>query len=161
MEFRAKRVAHEFVQTNSAIPAKVFPLLCPVREAEWVPGWQYRLIYSKTGVAEMGCVFVTPNSDGSETVWTVTEYDPANFQIAFAWVHPQVMTAQIEISLKQKGSDSTEARVRYTYTGLSPEGNAEIDRYDEEWFRHKMTSWEAAVNHYLRTGKRMDKAESE
>ena len=82
--FAAKRVSHEYTQANDAPPEKVFPLLCPVREADWVPGWQYRLIYSGSGLAEDGCVFSTPNDAGPETVWMVTHYDPTAFRIAFA-----------------------------------------------------------------------------
>src|SRR2546427_12204443 len=57
----ARRVTHEYTQTNDAPPEIVFPMLCPVREADWVPGWQYKMIYSKSGMAEAGCVFTTPN----------------------------------------------------------------------------------------------------
>ena len=35
--FEAKRVRLEYTQTNDAPPNRVFPLLCPVREAEWLP----------------------------------------------------------------------------------------------------------------------------
>jgi len=157
-EFEGKRVTHEYTQTNAAPPEKVFPLLCPVREADWVPGWQYRLVYSESGVAEYGCVFITPNEDGTETTWVVTDYDPASFRIAFAWVNPGLVAAQIRISLSKKSPDSTHAHIRYSYTGLSPEGNREVKRFDESWFQHKMQSWEAAINHYLQTGKRMDAA---
>jgi hypothetical protein len=152
-EFQARRITHKYTQTNVAPPEKVFPLLCPVREADWVPGWQYRLIYSKSGVAELGCVFITPNEDGSETTWIVTEYDPAAFLIAFFWVNPDVMAAQIRIRLERKAGGQTLGHIQYTYTGLSATGNREVDRYDEAWFRHKMQSWQAAINHYLRTGK--------
>ena len=41
--FKGNRVVHEFTQTNSAAPEKVFPLLCPVREDDWLPGWKYQL----------------------------------------------------------------------------------------------------------------------
>jgi hypothetical protein len=34
--FRGNRVVHEFTQTNPAAPEKVFPLLCPVREGDWL-----------------------------------------------------------------------------------------------------------------------------
>jgi hypothetical protein len=149
-EFQGQRVAHEFTQTNDAPPGKVFPLLCPVREAEWVPGWQYRLIYSQSGFAEEGCVFTTPNDDGSETTWMVTDYDPARFHIAFSWVHPGMMTAQISIVLAAKREDQTSAHIRYTYTGLSPEGNQKIESYDRKWFEQKMLGWEGAINQYLR-----------
>jgi hypothetical protein len=57
--FASRRVAHEYTQTNPAAPERVFPLLCPVREADWIPGWRYKLIYSESGVAELGCVFTT------------------------------------------------------------------------------------------------------
>lgn len=158
MNFQSKRVTHEYIQTNNAPPEKVFPLLCPVREADWVPGWQYRLIYSQSGVAELGCVFTTPNDDGSETIWLVTEYDPARFRIAFAWVNPELVLAQINISLEVRSSNETTAHIRYTYTGLSEPGNREVERYDGAWFQHKMQSWETAINHYLRIGKLIDAA---
>jgi hypothetical protein len=157
-QFRGKRVMHEYTQTNSAATDRVFPLLCPVREAEWVPGWEYRLIYSQSGVAELGCVFTTPNEKDPETVWLVTEYDPSSFRIAFAWVWPGLVATQLRISLHQKAQDLTEANIQYTYTGLSEEGNREVERYDQAWFRNKMQSWEKAINHYLTTGRLIDSA---
>ena len=152
-EFQAKRITHQYTQTNIAPPEKVLPLLCPVREADWVPDWQYRLIYSQSGFAEAGCVFTTPNEDGSETTWVVTEYDPAKFLVGFVWLNPGLVAAQIRIQLERNSNDQTSAQIRYTYTGLSAAGNAEVDRYDEAWFRDKMQSWETAINHYLRSGK--------
>jgi len=157
-EFQAKRVTHQYSQSNIAPPDKVFPLLCPVREAEWVPGWQYRLIYSQSGVAEAGCIFTTPNEDGSEATWVVTEYDPGKFRIGFVWVNPGLVLAQLRIQLHARGNSETTADIQYSYTGLSPEGNREVERYDEKWFQHKMRSWEVAINHYLKTGKLIDAA---
>ena len=102
--FRGDRVVHEFTQNNPATPEKVFPLLCPVREADWLPGWQYRLIYSDSGVAELGCVFTTPKPPGSatngqgreaaETTWIVTDYDPAALRIAYVWINPGVVITE-------------------------------------------------------------------
>lgn len=153
VKFHAKRVSHEYTQTNVAGPERVFPLLCPVREAEWVPGWKYRMIYSQSGMAEADCMFATPNDDGSETTWVVTEYDPAKFCIGFVWVNPGLMAAQIRIRLERTAEGKTTARIRYAYTALSAEGNKEVERYDDAWFGGKMRGWEAAINHYLKTGK--------
>jgi hypothetical protein len=150
--FAAKRVSHEYTQTNDAPPEKVFPLLCPVRETDWVPGWQYRLIYSESGVAEDGCVFTTANDTGTETVWMVTHYDPANFAIAYAWTQPGMIATQPRIVLSPAPGGKTSACISYVYTGLSPAGNAVLDRYTPEWFRSKMQSWETAINYFLRTG---------
>jgi hypothetical protein len=157
-EFRGKRVTQEYTQSNAAPPERVFPLLCPVREADWVPGWQYRMIHSLSGVAEAGCVFATPNEDGSETIWMVTEYEPTAFRIAFAWVNPGVMSAWIRISLTGSSQGTTKARICYSYTGLSDAGNREVERYNQDWFQHKMRSWEGAINHYLQSGKLLDAA---
>jgi hypothetical protein len=157
----ARRVTHEFTQTNDAPPETVFPLLCPVREADWVPGWQYKMIYSKSGVAEAGCVSSTPNEDGTETTWLITEYDPGTFRIAFAWVNPDQVAAHIGISLTRNPQGRTTALIRYTYTGLSPAGNQEVEGYDKKWFEQKMKSWEIAINHYLRTGQAIGAAVSE
>jgi hypothetical protein len=167
--FKSLRVAHEYTQTNSAPPEEVFPLLCPVREADWAPGWQYRLIYSDSGVAELGCVFTTPNptvdtreprtpSDQmsrtpAEATWITVDYDAADFRIAFVWIQPAHVATEIWIQLSRADDGNTRAHIRYRYTGLSPEGNREIESYDEHWFRNKMQGWEAAINHYLRTGR--------
>ncbi len=103
----------KFKARNLAPPLTVFPLLCPVREAEWAPGWKYRLIYSQSGFAELGCVFTTPNSDATETVWVVTHYDPFEFEIHFAWVRPSHIATRLEIVLTAAGDSQTHTRIRY------------------------------------------------
>jgi hypothetical protein len=151
-EFRGARVLHHYTQTNHAPPEKVFPLLCPVREADWVPDWKYRLIYSQSGVAELGCVFTTPNDDGSESTWMCSEFDPARFRIGYNWITPGLVACQIQIQLEAGFGSTTRAHIQYAYTGLSPAGNKEVERFNSEWFRAKMEGWENAINHYLRTG---------
>lgn len=150
--FVGRRARHSFTQINNAPPAKVFPLLCPVREAEWVPGWKYLMVYSESGLAEDNCVFTTPNDRGTDTVWMVTHYDPADFKISYAWVEPGMIVTQLHISLSSAGDGKTGARICYSYTGLSAAGNAVIESYTGEWFRNKMENWERAINHYLATG---------
>ena len=178
--FQSLRIAHEFTQTNIASPERVFPLLCPVRQADWVPGWDYRLIYSTSGVAEEGCIFTTPNAappnpppDGAlsrehaqsssqsatpfpDTIWITTAYDPAAFRIAFVWINPGLVATEIRIQLTPAPNQQTHAYIRYRYTGLSPDGNREVTRFDRAWFEDKMRGWETAINHYLRTGRRID-----
>ena len=73
--FKSKRVSRSYCQTINAKPEIVFPLLCPVREAEWLDGWKYNLIYSETGFAEKGCIFSTPHKEEEDTIWIITEHD--------------------------------------------------------------------------------------
>jgi hypothetical protein len=160
---QSHRISHEYIQTNPAAPEKVFPLLCPVREADWLPGWQYRLVYSDSGVAELGCVFTTPNPPAaashsqaaSETTWIVTEYDPSAFRVAFVWINPGHIITELRIRLTPTEHGATHTHIRYRYTGLSPDGNRELEHYDQKWFEAKMQNWETTINHYLRTGKKM------
>ena len=151
--FKAVRVSHEYTQANDAPPERVFPLLCPVREVDWVPNWKYNLIYSDSGVAEDGCVFTTPNEGGTETVWMVTHYDPASLTIAYAWVEPGMIATQLRIALAPAPSGKTSSHICFAYTALSEAGNAVVDRYTQAWFRKKMQAWEEAINYHLRTGK--------
>jgi hypothetical protein len=48
--FKAKRVTRNFVQTIQAQPSVVHSLICPVKEAEWLDGWDYDLIFSDSGL---------------------------------------------------------------------------------------------------------------
>ena len=57
MSFNAVQKTLTFKQLNNAEPEKVFPLLCPVREKDWLDGWNYKMIYSKSGLIEKNCVF--------------------------------------------------------------------------------------------------------
>ena len=150
--FNAKQVSYTYTQTNDAPPEKVFPLLCPVREKDWLPGWEHRLIYSVSGLAEDGCVFSTPTATGGERTWMTTHFDPSSYTIAYAWVEPAMLAAQLRISLKPIPADKTHTHIRYIYTALSAAGNTAIAEYSPEWFQSRMQHWERCINHYLLTG---------
>ncbi|HXJ86393.1 MAG TPA: hypothetical protein VMS18_06225 [Candidatus Binatia bacterium] len=168
--FQSVRVVHEYTQTNSASPERVFPLLCPVREADWIPGWKHKLIYSDSGVAELGCIFTTQDlplesekytsrSNGRETnstettTWICTEYEPSAFRIAYVWIRPGYVATELWIRLTAGDDGKTHSHIRFRYTGLSPEGNRLVESYDRKWFESKMRGWETAINHYLTTGR--------
>ena len=166
--FKSLRVAHEYTQTNTASPEKVFPLLCPVREADWIPGWRYKLIYSDSGVAELGCIFTTEDptvesekyssaeniraADAPVTTWICFEYDPAAFRVGYIWIRPARIATELRISLTAAADGQTRSHIWFRYTGLSAEGNRQVESYDKAWFEQKMRAWEAAINHYLTTG---------
>ncbi len=150
---KAVRQSHEYVQHNQAPPERVFPLLCPAREAEWVDGWKHRMVYSASGIAEPGAVFVTPAESGDgELTWMCTEYDPQQFRVSYAWVWPGMIATYLRIALAPSPDGTTVATVGYTYTGLSAEGNRRVEGFDRAWYESRMRGWEAAINHYLRTG---------
>jgi len=91
------------------------------------------------------------DAKASESTWICTEYDPAAFRIAYVWIKPGRVATELWIRLSPDDGQ-TRSHIRFRYTGLSAEGNREVESYDRKWFEAKMQGWERAINHYLTTG---------
>lgn len=158
LEFRPQRITREYRQTIKATPEKVFPLLCPVREAEWLDGWRYNTIYSESGIVEAGAVFSTPHEGEEDTIWIVTKHDSETLEVEFARFTHKSRTCVLRIAVKSKDENSSYVDVSYTYTGITPAGNNFIDNFTQEEFLELVTFWEQSMNYYLETGNRLNKA---
>ena len=156
--FNPRRITKEYRQTINAAPEKVFPLLCPVREADWLDGWRYNMIYSDSGLIEEGAVFSTPDEGEEDTVWIVTKHDPKKHEVEFARFTHNSRTCRLKIAVKYKDENSSYVDVSYTYTGITHAGNDFIDNFTEEAFLEAVTFWEKSMNYFLKTGKRLIKA---
>jgi hypothetical protein len=157
-EFRARRTTRTYSQIINAAPEKVFPLLCPVREAEWLDGWQYAMIYSESGLVEEGAVFRTPHSGEEDTVWIVTKHDAGKREVEFARFTHDSRTCVLRIAVRARAENSSSVGISYTYTATTPAGNDFIDRLTEETFRESVIFWERSMNHFLKTGKKLVRA---
>lgn len=156
--FQSKRITKTYRQITLATPDKVFPLLCPVLEKEWIDGWEYEMIYSISGVAEKGCIFQTPSPGNVRTTWYTTRYEPEQFSIEFVRVTPGEMVVRIYIKLIDNHNGTTAADISYEYTSLSATGNRWIEDESGPAFIANMTYWENAINHYLQTGAKLLKS---
>ena len=153
-----RRIRRTYRQTINAKPAVVFPLLCPVREADWLDGWQYTMIYSKCGLVEEGAIFSTPFQGEEDTIWIVTKHDSNTFKVDFARVTPNSRTSILCIAVTPKGDNGSYVDISYTYTAIAPAGNDFIDHFTEEAFKKAVSFWERSMNHYLETGRKLEKA---
>ncbi|NHJ19659.1 MAG: hypothetical protein EAX91_01860 [Candidatus Lokiarchaeota archaeon] len=149
-KFLSKRITREYIQMNAGQPEKVFPLLCPVRESEWLPHFKAEIVYSSTGISEDGAIFQTFHGDVSIT-WIITKYNP-NSLIEMIYVIPSIMVVSINIQLVNHDNKHTKTTIRYTKTGLTERGNAEVEKFTEESFNQQMKHWEKAINYYLING---------
>jgi hypothetical protein len=147
------RIKHTYTQTLAGPPETVFPLLCPVRETEWVKGWDPRLVISESGVAELDCIFIMPGQP-HESIWVVTQWQPQNYCIEFLKVTPGLTVGRIEIRLQSGDINQTLAQVSYAYTALSEAGERFIEGFTEEHYTDFMQEWEAELNHFLTTGQK-------
>ena len=152
---KPNRKKHSYVQQVSAPPERVFPLLCPVLEAEWVPGWLPEKVISRSGVCEDECVFITPPEAPSEpesSIWIVTKHDLENLCLEMYKVTPGHTVSKLEISLAGNSSNGTAATVSYELTAIGTSGEEFLEEFTEEWYEHFMLEWETQLNHYLETG---------
>jgi len=156
--FTARRTTRTYCQTIHATPENVFPLLCPVREAEWLDGWRYAMIYSESGLIEEGAVFSTPSEGEADTVWIVTRHDPGNREVEFARFTPDSRTCVLKIGVIAKTENSSSVDISYTYTATTPAGNDFIDKLTEARFLEAVTFWEGSLNHFLKTGEKLSRA---
>jgi hypothetical protein len=155
MTFEAKRIVRSYTQTINSTPDAIFPLLCPVREADWLADWQYTMLFSKSGLAEQGAVFSTPYSGEPDTIWIITKHDAQAREVEFARVTPGSRASTLTIKVRVKDERSSYVDIVYTYTSLPPQGNDFIDGYTEEVFLKMVRFWERSMNHYLKSGTKL------
>ncbi len=153
---KPNRITQTYTQSINASPDKVFPLLCPVREKEWVDGWDPELVITESGFAEKGSIFKTKNAD-EESLWIITKHDPVNYEIEMYIVNPGITVGKLEIKLHKDGNEKTKANIAYSYTSLSSSGDEFVNNYTEEKYADFMKTWEEEMNHYLLTGKMISK----
>ncbi len=154
----AKRVVRAYRQTIDATPDVVFPLLCPVREAEWLDGWEYTMVYSASGLIEDGAVFTTSNPGEEDTVWVVTRHDRGSRAVEFTRFTPGSRTCVLKIAVSPCGDARSHVDVSYAYTSIAPAGNEFLDGWTEDAFLGNVIFWEKSMNHFLKTGGRLSRA---
>jgi hypothetical protein len=151
-----------YVQHIAAPPEVVFPLLCPVREGEWLEGWAERceMLWSASGVAERGCVFRTVEEGRPETIWTITDHDPDRGIVTFTSVTAGLSASTLRVEVSPDGDGASEVVIRCTVVPTSAAGvvDAEV-RYERTDLLDSIVWWERSMNHYLLTGRLLRRGE--
>ena len=142
------RAVHTYTQHLVSQPDAVFPLLCPVREADWIEGWEPRLVVSESGVAERDCVFVT-SAQPADAIWYITRHEPESGFVEMVRITPNVTACRLSIQLRAVEAGS-EADITYAHTSLGPEGDAYVASFTEDFYRRFMQDWESRINDFLR-----------
>ena len=150
-----KRVSRSYRQTIAGTPETILPLYCPVREAEWIAGWDPVVVMTETGAAEPDCVFATKDERG-ESIWYVTRHSLEDGQVEMIKFTPGVTACRLEISLERASDTTTWATVTYTHTSLGPDGDAFLEEFTPEYYEGFMQAWEESMNHFLATGEVLD-----
>ncbi len=145
-----KRINREYKTQLNAPPKEAFPLLCPVREYEWIPQWQCEIIYTETGVAELGCVFSTQfGDDYGKEIWVVSHYQP-DVKIGFVRIG-RVRATRYEVELEASKNGST-ITWRQEITSLDDRGTPLLETFSDAKYRAIMKPLNKMLDHYLQHG---------
>jgi hypothetical protein len=159
LTFISKRISKTSTILLEAPLDEVFPLFGPIREKDWAEGWNPEIIYSTSDLIEEHMVFKTASHHGHfepDYIWTVSKYQPDKALIEYQVAAPErIWWITIQCSEDDSGQ-LTRAEITYSYTGLTDLGNAINERALQSIYAHDLKDWEAAINHYLKTGKRLE-----
>ena len=136
-----------------ASPETVYPLLCPVREAEWIDGWSYEMLHSESGLAELGCVFKTNREPENEAYWIMTRCNPPCEAEYVRFVTGKMF---VVLNFKLAETDGgTTIDVTYAFTGVTEAGNAFVETMVPKYIDVALKHLEASLQHFVRTGKKL------
>jgi hypothetical protein len=147
-----KRLVREYRQVLCGRKEQIFKLLCPVREKEWLSGWDYTMIYSESGFAEKGCVFETDNDFGKYQ-WIITKHDIDNCEIQFVKFVYDKLVVIIDLNLFDGDNCESYCDIKYTFTIIDEALVEKINRENtQEVFEKHMKLWENSINFFIENG---------
>ncbi len=148
-----RHVVLSFTHELAADPDAIFPLLCPVREYEWIHDWRCELVHTTSGLVEPGCVFVTSYAPEGRTVWVTTRHDPAARAVEFVRVSAETLVTRMALRVAPRGAGSR-LHIQYTLVALDGAGQAIVDRARATGLPHAEIARAIArrLEHFLSTG---------
>ena len=149
--FKSKQQYVYYDQLLKSTPDKIFPLLCPKKEYDWIESWKCDIIFSNSGFAELDCVFVTGLPEDTKETWIVDIFDKDK-KIQFARFSGSRIIRH-SISLTDNNNGTTTAKWEQTITSLNSEGNLYIEKFFKIEFEKRIKALEKMLNYYLTTGK--------
>ncbi|BDY04772.1 hypothetical protein [Ferrimonas sp. YFM] len=147
---QSKQYRGEIRSSHSA--SEVFPLMCPVREREWVPGWDPLMVWSNSGRVESDCVFTTQEPAGPAT-WYVLESDPEKGQLELLKTLPEQLLTRIRIGVCPAPQGCV-IQLNYLYTAIGPRGDKQLERLDDGFWEEFVQRWDKALTRYFENQKR-------
>lgn len=122
--------------------ARVFPLFTALGEKAWAQGWEPELL---SGREERGSVFRTVH-DGRKTTWIVVEYRPSDGRVSYARLAHASNMGLVDVRCTPTAGGGTEVSVRYTLTGINPQGHAFVSQFlDPARYGRMIEEWHAAL----------------
>jgi hypothetical protein len=129
---------------------KVFPLLCPKREEEWIPGWEAETIWSESGCNEEGAIFRTLKPYGSELYWTTLRFDIRGRTVDFFITAPGLYVFRFIIRIEPLSDTQLKISFDQEFTPVSASGDVLLRRIEAEDFNGRLKDLEKYMADYLK-----------
>lgn len=130
----------------------IFPLLCSVREADWLPGSSHKLVYSESNYAENYYIFQSDYFGFGLETWV--RYDhKANESLSYIRCSENLVI-KFSIDLEEISENLTNMKINLMFTSLTEEGNKMILGLPKEL---PLDSVLEALNYYIVHGEQIKK----
>jgi hypothetical protein len=148
------RIVREGKMELKADAKTVFPLLCPVREEDWIDGWSdiCTIVYTDSGIAEEACVFETDIPLEGRAVWICSKYDADRAEIEY--IKHIIGKAIIKWSMSVRDvSGGSFIYAVYNATGWGEKGAAYARHLGDKGIEQLFRNLEDDINNYVTNGK--------
>jgi hypothetical protein len=143
-------VRTEFEFTVHAPYSIAAPLFGPEGERAWAAdSWNPRFVYPQPARDIPGAVFQVSHGHHHST-WVNTSFDLEQGHIQYVYVIPEIMVTLIDLHLSKPTTDTTDVRVAYERTALSPAANEHVRNLGEA-DRNNGKTWGDDIERYLVT----------
>jgi len=142
-----KSASFTLERTFRTSPEKLFPLLCPTTEYDWIPGWGCELLHSKSGYAEYNAVFRTTFL-GPEEIWVCTRYEP-NKAVEYARMSDG-MAGKLDISFTDNLDGTVTGRWVVSASALVEAKNQAVAQWEAG--RRQFEGFLDLLEHYVNSG---------
>jgi len=156
MILKSKQFSRTGVIQCRATIEEVFPLLCPKREIEWIPGWECETIWSKSGYNEEGAIFRTTRPYGTELFWNTLQYDINNKIVDFLILAPHLYVFRFKIKIDAVSEGLLALTFTQSFTSVSEKGNSFLKRYEGEDFKSRLKSLEEFLNRHIEEKRKIE-----
>ena len=141
---------------------EVFPLACPVREYDWIPGWKCNLIYCPNGRNEKDVVFKEKMTSpfllkkaGGKTTWLTLLYDKSTYRVHFSWTN-RVSTSIFRMEMSPIGSSQTRCTLSLELKTRDERGPKVLTADSEYKIGFLIEGLAAMLKHYCETGEKLN-----
>lgn len=148
------RIVKTYAHTFDAPAEKVFPQLCPVLEYDWIDGWECEMIYSDSGVAELGCIFTSEFMSEGTSIWVISRYEPSR-TIEFTVFEAGMRMMKMDVAMSDNGGQTTKVKWTHTFTALNEAGRRSMSGVTDQIYQNRMGGLAVMLEHYLKTGEKL------